>query len=322
MDGVWNDDFHHSSMVALKGRREAYYTDYRGVAQEFISMIKRGYLYQGQAYSWQNKSRGTLVTEEPAWSFIFYLQNHDQVANELRGERLHTLVDPGLYRAMTALLLLGPQTPLLFMGQEFASSSQFMFFTDHLNDELSNKVKVGRKKFLEQFPSHASAYQSSEAHKFLPDTSAEESYKKSKLDLTERQKHRPIYKLHCDLIKLRQTDSVISKQDRFNIDGAVLDQYSFVIRYFGENSDDRLLLMNLERDLEYYPLAEPLLAPTKKKSWELIWSSDNPCYGGPGILHPCQENGWKLPAHTAILLKAVGEEERPIIEKHYKNQGR
>jgi maltooligosyltrehalose trehalohydrolase len=318
LDCVWNDDFHHSAMVALNGRREGYYTDYRGVGQEFISMIKRGYLYQGQAYSWQNKSRGTIVSNEPAWSFIFYLQNHDQIANELRGERIHNLIDPGLYRALTALLLLGPQTPLLFMGQEFASSSRFMFFADHTSEDLIKNVSEGRRKSLEKFPSYWSAYQSAEAQKFIPDTCSEASFQNSKVDLSERRKNKEIYQLHLDLIKIRQTDQVIAAQDRFNIDGAVLDQYSFVLRYFGIEGDDRLLLINLERDLEYYPLAEPLLAPSKKGFWELIWSSDNPSYGGPGIINPCQDKGWRLPSHSAILLKSVAEEEKPKVEKHIK----
>lgn len=319
LDGVWNDDFHHSAIVSLKGRREAYYTDYRGVAQEFISMIKRGYLYQGQNYSWQNKPRGTIVSDEPAHSFIFYLQNHDQVSNELRGKRIHLLADPGLYRALTAVLLLAPQTPLLFMGQEFASSKPFMFFADHDNEELARQVSEGRRKFLEQFPSHASAYRDSEAQRFLPDTNAELNFIRSKLDFSERDKHQEIYRLHADLIKLRQNDPVIATQNRFSIDGAVLDQYCFLLRYFGHDGNDRLLLVNLERDLEYSSLAEPLIAPSKKGSWELIWSSDDPKYGGPGTILPYQDKRWRLPAHSAILLKATSEEEKPRMEKKFKS---
>ncbi len=318
LDGVWNDDFHHAAIVSLKGRSEAYYTDYRGTGQEFISLLKRGYLYQGQAYSWQKKSRGTIVTDEPAWSFVFYLQNHDQISNELRGERIHLLTDMARLRAMTALLLLAPETPLLFMGQEFASSKPFMFFADHTSEELVKNVSEGRRKFLEQFPSHASAYQSPEAQKFIPDVCASISFENSKLDLSEREKHREIYRLHYDLLKIRREDPIIAAQDRFNLDGAVLDTYSFLIRFFGKDGNDRLLLINLGRDLDYSPLAEPLIAPSKKGFWELIWSSDDPCYGGPGVLNPFQEKGMKLPAQSAILLKSVSEEEKPLIEKHLK----
>ena len=127
LDAVWNDDYHHSALVALTGHREAYYTDYLGQPQEFVSAAKHGYLYQGQRYAWQQKNRGT-----PAWglapaSFVSYLENHDQVANSLRGMRLHQLTSPGRYRALTTLTLLGPGTPMLFQGQEFASSKPFLY---------------------------------------------------------------------------------------------------------------------------------------------------------------------------------------------------
>src|SRR5439155_24743614 len=80
-DAVWNDDFHHSAMVALTGRNEAYYTDYKGTPQEFISAIKHGYLYQGQWYVWQKKNRGTPALDLSADRFVAFLQNHDQIAN-------------------------------------------------------------------------------------------------------------------------------------------------------------------------------------------------------------------------------------------------
>jgi maltooligosyltrehalose trehalohydrolase len=91
LDMLWNDDFHHSGMVALTGRREAYYTDYRGTPQEFVSMAKYGYLYQGQWYKWQQKRRGTPAFGLPPAAFVTFVQNHDQVANSARGVR-HTAV--------------------------------------------------------------------------------------------------------------------------------------------------------------------------------------------------------------------------------------
>ena len=123
LDALWNDDFHHSAMVALTGRNEAYYTDYLGTPQEFVSAVKYGYLYQGQWYSWQEKRRGTPALDLPPAAFVTFIQNHDQVANSGRGLRAHQLTSPGRYRAMTALLLLAPGTPMLFQGQEFAAST-------------------------------------------------------------------------------------------------------------------------------------------------------------------------------------------------------
>src|SRR5260370_23924964 len=108
-------------MGALPGNSAAYYSDYGGEPQEFISAAKWGFLYQGQRYRWQKKRRGTPALDLPPASFINFLQNHDQVANSGTGQRCHDLTSPGRYRALTALLLLGPGTPMLFQGQEFAA---------------------------------------------------------------------------------------------------------------------------------------------------------------------------------------------------------
>src|SRR5262249_39652646 len=136
----------------LTGRTEAYYTDHRGTAQEFISAAKSGFLFQGQWYSWQEKRRGAPACDLHPNQFIHFIQNHDQVANSLECRRAHELAAPGELRAMTALLLLGPQTPMLFQGQEFAASAPFLYFADH-RPELAEQVARGRREFLTQFPS-------------------------------------------------------------------------------------------------------------------------------------------------------------------------
>ena len=110
-------------MVALTGRREAYYSDTLGTASEFIAAAKYGYLFQGQHYGWQRHPRGTPGLDLPPAHFVAYLQNHDQVANSVRGKRMHHMGSPGRVRALTALLLLMPATPMLFQGQEFAASA-------------------------------------------------------------------------------------------------------------------------------------------------------------------------------------------------------
>ena len=108
-------------------------------------------MYQGQRYSWQSAARGKPALDiEPA-AFVTFLENHDQVANSGRGRRIHALASPGKYRALTALTLLGPGTPMLFQGQEFASSAPFLYFADH-DAEMARSVREGRKEFLRQFP--------------------------------------------------------------------------------------------------------------------------------------------------------------------------
>src|SRR5207253_2493753 len=151
-DSMWNDDWHHSSVVALTGHREAYYTDYRGTAQEFLSMARLGFLYQGQWYAWQEQNRGTPSHAVDPQRLVCCLQNHDQIANSARGERGNFFTSRGKWRALTALLLLAPHTPMLFQGQEFGASAPFLYFADH-DGELAEAVAQGRRKFLAQFPS-------------------------------------------------------------------------------------------------------------------------------------------------------------------------
>ena len=139
LDALWNDDYHHSAMVAATGSREAYYHDYKGSPQEFISAAKYGYLYQGQFYAWQKNRRGTAAFDLSAKNFVVFLQNHDQVANSLRGERLHQIAARPVLRALTALTLLSPSTPMLFQGDEFGASAPFFYFADH-NAELNKMV--------------------------------------------------------------------------------------------------------------------------------------------------------------------------------------
>ena len=155
LDALWNDDFHHSARVALTGHNEAYYSDYHGEAQEFISAVKYGYLSQGQYYSWQKKRRGTPALDLAPSAFVSFIANHDQIANSGRGQPLVQLTSPGRLRAMTTLLLLGPATPMLFQGQEFASTRPFLFFADH-NPDLARLVYKGRREFLCQFRALAS----------------------------------------------------------------------------------------------------------------------------------------------------------------------
>lgn len=125
---LWSDDFHHTATVAATGNREAYYGDYLGSPQELVSVLKRGWLYQGQWDLRQGKRRGSPALDIAPAAFLAYLQNHDQIANTARGERLHARTTPGRLRTLSALLLLGPATPLLFQGQEFAASSPFLYW--------------------------------------------------------------------------------------------------------------------------------------------------------------------------------------------------
>jgi maltooligosyltrehalose trehalohydrolase len=296
LDALWNDDFHHAARVAATGRHEGYYTDYRGTAQELVSAVKWSYLYQGQRYRWQSSRRGTPTFGVPPAHFVHYLQNHDQVANFGYGDRLHRLTSPGRHRALTALLLLGPQTPLLFQGQEFSASAPWTFFADHAGD-LASEVRRGRQDFMAQFPAAAGV-----RHR-LPDPGDPGTFAACRLDLTERERHATAYALHCDLLALRRADPVFAASRARGVEGAVLGEEAFVVRFWGGPLGDRLLLVNLGRDLILDPMPEPLLAPPPRGDWKVMWSSEDPRYGGAGTPPVIAADGiLQLPAHAAVVL--------------------
>jgi maltooligosyltrehalose trehalohydrolase len=300
LDAMWNDDFHHAAKVALTGTRDGYFGDYTGRAQEFISCVRRGFLYQGQWYPWQKQPRGQAASGLPACSSIVFLQNHDQVGNTFLGDRAHANAAPGRYRALMALTLLGPQTPMLFMGQEFAASTRFMFFADH-HAELAALVHKGRLEFLSQFR----AYADEAAQDLVPAPHDEATFSGSKLDWSEAEHNVEALAFHRDLIQLRACDPVISQQDGSKIDGATLSEQAFVLRWFDAEHGDRLLIINLDRELPLTPPSEPLLAPTYGANWQLLWSSEDPRYGGHGVTPPVADDGhgdWRLPAQSAVLL--------------------
>ncbi|MHB9030398.1 MAG: DUF3459 domain-containing protein, partial [Candidatus Latescibacterota bacterium] len=297
LDAVWNDDFHHSAMVCLTGYNEAYYTDYLGKPQEFVSMVKRGFLYQGQWYAWQKKRRGTPTFGQPPYRFINFIQNHDQIANSGLGLRVQFLASPGQYRAMTALLLLAPETPMLFQGQEFAASSPFFYFANH-KEEIAKSIYTGRVQFLAQFRSLAQP----EMRAKLPDPGNPETFVRSKLDLSERERHAPLYLLHRDLLKLRHTDPVFSSQREDGVDGAVLGEDAFVLRFFGDTEADRLLIINFGIILHLDPAPEPLLAPPEGMEWNILWSSEDPNYGGTGTAPLDTWQNWLIPGRAAVVL--------------------
>jgi maltooligosyltrehalose trehalohydrolase len=299
LDALWNDDFHHSAVVALTGRAEAYYSDHRGTPQELISAAKYGYLFQGQRYAWQKQPRGTSTRGLLPASFVNFIENHDQIANSGDGRRLHQRVAPGRLRAMTALLLLMPGTPMLFQGQEIASSAPFRYFADH-HDQLAENVQKGRSEFLAQFPSLASA----EAQAALPLPHQAAVFEACKIDWRERETHAHAYRLHRDLVRLRSDEPVFAGQAAAGVDGAVLGGEAFALRFFADvPRNERLLVVNLGSDIVAGSFAEPLVAPPERGTWIVQWSSEHPRYGGTGTPQVVSDSGWRLPGHAAIVLR-------------------
>ncbi|MDB5295704.1 MAG: treZ, partial [Phycisphaerales bacterium] len=221
----------------------------------------------------------------------------------------------GHVRAMTALLLLMPQTPMLFQGQEWAAGSTFHYFADH-NPELNKLIKDGRTKELSQFPSVATP----EMVACLIDPGAEDTFRRSKLDHAEKTKpfHAQALALHTDLLKLRREDPAFNGvHRRGDVDGAVLGPEAFVLRHFGADGDDRLVLVNFGIDLQLDPAPEPLLAPPLGMRWAIAFSSEDPKYGGSGTAPVDTElEGWSLLGRCTVVCKPVPAEQGAVKTRH------
>jgi maltooligosyltrehalose trehalohydrolase len=278
-----------TALVALTGKREAYYTDYTGSPQE-PSPRKRGSL-PGPAPKWQRR-RGTPAIDLPPACFVGFIENHDQVANTAHGWRLHRLTSPGRYRAMTAYLLLGPGTPMLFQGQEFASSAPFLYFADH-RGELGAKVREGRAAFLAQFPSIATGDDGNLAGSDFPaPSSSTAQFRRAASPRASTAASRPP--------AIAAPRSRHERPAPRGVDGAVLGPE---LSSYGSSASraDRLLVVNLGADLAINPAPEPLLASPAEPAGRRRRQQHG--YGGAGIAPVETRQNWHIPGHAAVLLE-------------------
>ncbi|MET1755003.1 malto-oligosyltrehalose trehalohydrolase [Novosphingobium sp. RD2P27] len=178
-DAQWNDDFHNVLHVLLTGETDAYYSDFADHAAERLARcLAEGFIYQGDpSLNHDGKLRGTPSADLRPSAFVSFLQNHDQVGNRAMGERLTLLADKERLRAATALLLLCPQIPLLFMGEETGSRTPFLFFTD-FHDELADAVREGRRREFAKF----AAFRHEAARERIPDPNAEATFAASRTE--------------------------------------------------------------------------------------------------------------------------------------------
>ena len=151
LDAVWSDDFHHAIHAFFTGERKGYYQDF-GRPEQIVRALNEGFVFQGEPFQfWEGRQRGTSSREMPAQAHVICIQNHDQVGNRARGERLTALIPRGARMIAAALLLLAPETPLLFMGQEYDETNPFQFFTDYGDPVLQKAVSDGRRNEFKDF---------------------------------------------------------------------------------------------------------------------------------------------------------------------------
>jgi maltooligosyltrehalose trehalohydrolase len=206
LDAVWADDFHHVVRRRVAGDEHGYYADFEGTAEELARTIRQGWLFTGQHSRHMEKPRGTDPSNVPMQRFVVCLQNHDQIGNRAAGDRLHDRIDAASWRAASVLLLTAPMTPLVFMGQEWAASTPFQFFTD-FEPGLGAAVTEGRRQEFAAFPE----FSDPEARQRIPDPQAASTLEASRLRWEERERdgHREVLALYRAVIALRRRHSAL-----------------------------------------------------------------------------------------------------------------
>ncbi len=200
-DAQWADDWHHCLHVLLTGEQEGYYASFSKPAEQLARAMAEGFVFQGETSPHHAASRGEPSADLPPTAFVICLQNHDQIGNRALGERLTRLADPQALAAATALLLLSPNIPMLFMGEEWGTEKPFLFFTDHTED-LAKLVREGRRREF----AHFAAFQDEAKRALIPDPNAPSSFAASVPDAAEAREGKFAQRLalHRLLLALRR----------------------------------------------------------------------------------------------------------------------
>jgi maltooligosyltrehalose trehalohydrolase len=270
-DAVWADDLHHQIRRRLAGDHEGYYRDYTGSASDLAATLQRGWFFCGQHSVHLNNPRGTDPSGLAPRRFVICLQNHDQVGNRAFGERLHHQIDAAAYRAATVLLLSAPETPLLFMGQEWAASTPFLFFTDHKR-ELGKLVTEGRRREFKDF----SAFADPQARQRIPDPQSPETFLRSRLNWSERadKPHASILHLYRTLLALRQAEPLLRETSWKGFNAVPVKDSTIVLVRTANEAEALVVIVQIQGegavDLQAAGIGR------WNPSWEQILSTEDP----------------------------------------------
>ena len=242
LDALWADDLHHQLRRLTAGDSAGYFAAYEGSVPAVVETLRRGWTYEGQTRPDTGEARGTPASGIAPERFVHCIQNHDQVGNRAFGERLNHQVPLPLYRAVSALLTFSPYTPLLFMGQEWAASSPFLYFTDH-PEELGRLVTRGRREEFGHFPE----FRDEATRESIPDPQAEETFRRSVIDGEERgeEPHRGVLRLYEEMLRLRREEPAMRDPARENWSVHPLGEAGLALRRraAGDAGDEDLLLL-------------------------------------------------------------------------------
>jgi maltooligosyltrehalose trehalohydrolase len=285
LDAQWNDDFHHCLHTLLTGERSGYYQDF-GRFDQLVKALQEGFAYSGQYSSFRKRKHGNSSKHLPSTKFVIFSQNHDQVGNRPKGDRLSTLVSFEALKLVAGMVLLSPNVPLLFMGEEYGEDAPFQYFVSHSDPGLIEAVRRGRKEEFLAF----------EGDVHVPDPQDEMTFLRSKinLELRYRERHKTLLELYKTLITLRKETPALSHADKKNLEIVAREREKILLvkRQWGE--DQMVVVFNFN--------PEPVQFETvlERGHWEKVFSSASEEWGGQGPLVP--ETVWSNGAEVLFFL--------------------
>lgn len=280
----WNDDFHHALHTALTGEAQGYYADFAAAPLAALAKtVTRAFFHDGTYSSFRGRSHGRPVdvTRTPAHHFVGYAQTHDQIGNRALGDRLAASLTPGLQACAAALVLTGPFTPMLFMGEEWGARTPWQFFTDHTDPELAEAVRNGRRR---EFGAHGWAEED------IPDPQDPATRERSCLDWSERERapHDRLHAWYRELIALRRAVPDLRDPDLASVKVAFDEE----ARWLALRRGDVRIAVNLSG----LPVAVPLGGGRNRAGTGRVLAAWEPVEapGADGLL--------RLPAESCVVL--------------------
>ncbi len=270
-DAQWSDDFHHALRVALTHERQGYYQDYSGVP-DVVQAIRQGFVYADRYSEYRRRRHGHCSQPVPPAQLIVFSQNHDQIGNRADGERLSARLSIGALKAAAALVLLSPNIPLLFMGEEYGEQAPFLYFIDHGDPGLSEAVRKGRREEFAHFGWR---------EEDIPDPSSPRTFERSRVHPAASQDERSasLLRWYRALTGLRSRFPVLGAgvHGRHHdvlwseTDGAVV-----TVHRRTEEGSEALVIVGLNAD------SQPVTFRRPAGTWTLTLSGDEANFGGEG----------------------------------------
>ncbi len=266
-DAQWNDDFHHALHALLTGERQGYYRDF-GRISDLVKSYTKGYVYTWDYSAFRRRHHGNDSGDLPGSRFVVFAQNHDQVGNRLKGDRLSGLISREALKLGAASVLLSPFLPLLFMGEEYGEEAPFQYFVSHADPGLIRAVRKGRKQEFQAF----------DWTEDPPDPQAEATFFRSRLNWEQRDlgHHKQLLNFYRELIRLRRGIPALARLDTQSLSAWGDDQLRLLFLERWHEESHVLCLFNFNTE------TQPAHLDLSEGQWSRVLDSSDTVYGGPG----------------------------------------